>query len=413
MNRSILKNYLANIFGLSVNFFNQLAMIPLYINFWGVDRYADWIIITSLSTFFSMSDLGLNRASNNEFVVQYAKKDYIRCKSLMANSLLFIFLTLIFFILLSFAISYFFGFKILLSVKSFGENQTTLAFMFLICQVFLTMLGRVYHGVFRAVNLTHKAILIDNIVKLCEIIVLLIGVIKHCDIVNILFFYNIPVVIGIFFKRYVSSKYFKYKFEYSNFDKNVLVGLMKPSIAFMLLPLGQAVASQGVVFLINIFLGSTLLVAFTTIRTLVNVIRQLMNMLSISVNPIICSLHAKEDWIGLKKVYLSSLILTFFTTTLSVIGLYIFGEYAYLLWIKNSVEFDNIFFNGMLVVLFFSSLWGISSVIPLATNTHFKFTVVFLFSQITAFILCYFGLVVCNTSCITNFGVLLISIFNL
>jgi hypothetical protein len=47
----------------------------------------------------------------------------------------------------------------------------------------------------------------------------------------------------------------------------------------------------------------------------------------------------------------------------------------------------------MLVVLFFSSLWGISSVIPLATNTHFKFTVVFLFSQITAFILCYFGLV--------------------
>jgi type III secretory pathway component EscR len=43
----------------------------------------------------------------------------------------------------------------------------------------------------------------------------------------------------------------------------------------------------------------------------------------------------------------------------------------------------------MLFVLLISCLSGLSSVIPLSTNTHVRFTIVFLISQVAGVALCY------------------------
>jgi ABC-type nitrate/sulfonate/bicarbonate transport system permease component len=50
---------------MGVNFLNQIAMVPLFISLWGVDKYADWILITALSSFFTITNMGLNHATNN------------------------------------------------------------------------------------------------------------------------------------------------------------------------------------------------------------------------------------------------------------------------------------------------------------------------------------------------------------
>jgi ABC-type nitrate/sulfonate/bicarbonate transport system permease component len=63
--KSIAKNYTANGIGLGIRFLEQIALVPLFISFWGITKYADWVLITAFSSFFSMADMGLNTVTTN------------------------------------------------------------------------------------------------------------------------------------------------------------------------------------------------------------------------------------------------------------------------------------------------------------------------------------------------------------
>lgn len=390
--RTIVKNFAANSFGMGVNFLNQIAIVPLFITHWGVDKYADWILITAFSSFFAMTDLGLNRASNNEFVIKYQQKDYLTCVRLQTNAFLFVLSVFSIFLTISILISALWGFKSLLGVRVFSEIETSVAFILLLSDVFLSMYGRVYHGVFRATSRTHVAIIIDNIVRVANVLVLFCSIYFEVGLIAMLIVYLIPTLLGILFKHLYSERIFSVRLSFKGFDLKTFRALIKPSIAFMLFPLGQAVSNQGLVFVISTILGPAILVTFTTTRTLVNFLRQLMNMLSTSINPEICAAYGRKDIKTIIDIYYRSLLITFATTSVSIAILLFLGRYIYQEWTNGAVQFNALFFGGMLFAMLFSCLWGLSSVIPLATNTHERFTIAFLTSQVTGVLLCYFFL---------------------
>jgi O-antigen/teichoic acid export membrane protein len=387
--RSIVKNLAANSFGMGVSFLSQIAMVPLFITFWGVGKYADWILITALSSFFAMTDMGLNRASNNEFVIKYHQKDYDTCSKLQTNAFLFVLLVFGIFILISVLISTIWGFKEILGVENFSEKETSVAFILLLCEVFAMMYGRVYHGIFRATSRTHIVIVVDNLIRMGELIILFCGIYFKMDIISMLTLYLLPSLAGILFKHFISRKTFASGLLLSNFDRDVFKGIVKPALAFMLFPLGQAVSSQGMVFIVNILLGGTVLVAFTTTRTLVNFLRQVVNMLSTSINPEICAAYGRRDFQTILKLYNRSLVITFVTTIVCITILLFSGKFIYTEWTKNAIIFNDVFFTGMLFVLLISCLSGLASVIPLSTNTHVRFTTAFILSQVAGVLLCY------------------------
>ena len=386
---SIVKNFAASIFGMGVSFLNQIAMVPLFIMYWGIDKYADWILITALSSFFAMTDMGLNRASNNEFVIKYNQKDYDTCLKLQTNAFLFVLSVFGVFLLISVLIFALWGFKGILGVEHFTEKETSVGFVLLLCEVFAMMYGRVYHGIFRAISRTHIVIVADNLIRMAELIILFCGIFFKMDIILMLTLYLIPSITGILFKHFSSRKTFASGLYLRNFDRAVFKSIVKPSLAFMFFPLGQAVSSQGMVFVVNILLGGAFLVVFTTTRTLVNFLRQMMNMLSTSINPEICAAYGRKDYKTILNIYNKSLVITFAATLLCIILLVFTGKTIYMEWTKHAIVFNEVFFLGMLLVLLISCLSGLSSVIPLSTNTHVRFTIVFLISQVGGVVLCY------------------------
>ncbi|MCL7988647.1 hypothetical protein M8998_11930 [Sphingobacterium sp. lm-10] len=387
--KAIVKNLAANSFGMATNFVAQIAMVPLFITYWGVGKYADWILITALSTFFAMTDMGLNRASNNEFVIQYQRHEYQRCEKLQLNAFLFILLVFLSFTSLSAFVSTQWGLKGMLGVSSFTEIEVSATFILLLSQVFITMYGRVYHGVFRATAKTHIAIVVDNVIRILELIVLFLSVFFGLDIITLSSLYIIPSIGGCIFKHVYTRSIFSVKLSFGNFDRDIFVTMIRPSLAFMAFPLGQAIQNQGLVFVVNTFLGGAILVAFTTTRTLLNFLRQIMNMLSTSVNPEVCAAYGRKDIKAIFDIYYRSLIVTGVTTLVCMLMLLLVGKFIFLEWTKHAVPFDHAFFTGMLFVMFVSCIWGLASVIPLSTNTHTKFTLTFLLFQFLGVGVCY------------------------
>ena len=51
---------MANLFGISVNLLNQVVLVPLYLTYWSVDRYGDWIVLNALASLTILIALGIN-----------------------------------------------------------------------------------------------------------------------------------------------------------------------------------------------------------------------------------------------------------------------------------------------------------------------------------------------------------------
>jgi len=387
--KSIAKNYAANLFGMGVQFLNQIAMVPLFISLWGVDKYADWILISALSSLFSMTNQGLNTVTNNEFVIRYQQNDFTTCAKLLTNAFFMVLLVGGVLMLLSAGVTASWGFKSLLHTTVFSEIETSLAFMLLLSNVFIKMYGAIYNGIYYAVRKAYFVSTLWNVLRLAELFILFVGILLKMNIITLLLVYNIPALTGIVFSHCYTRRWFDASLSMKNLDKKTFRDMLKPSVAFMMMPLGFAVSNQGLVFVVNALLGPIVLVAFTTTRTLVNFLKQLMNLLAGAIWPEITAAYGRGDKVSLKNLYYRSLVITFAMTAASIVVLLFVGKPIYLAWTKHAVMFDSLFFDGMLLVLLVSCLWGLSSVIPLATNTHGRFTIAFLISQSAGVVLCF------------------------
>jgi O-antigen/teichoic acid export membrane protein len=381
--KSIAKNYAANTVGLVLRFLEQIVMVPLFISFWGVTKYADWILITSLSLFFVITNMGLNTASTNEFIIKYQQREYAVCLKLLINTFLFITFVGLACIFLSIIVALTVGFKEILKVSVFSESETSIVFILLLVQIFIRMYNGVYHGIYRATSHTHMSSMIENSVKLTEVIILFVGIVLKVNIVLIILVYIVPVSISIVYKHWYVQRWFETNFTIRLFDWPLIKSLAKPSFAFMLMPLGYAVSNQGMIFVVNTLAGSAALIIFTTTRTVVNFLRSFMNLLSYAIEPEVSVAYGKRNFSIITKLYHRSFIITFILSLFCIVLLFIFGRPVYLIWTKHVLSFEAVFFYGMLAVLLVSCLWGITSTILLATNTHASFSLAFLITQLT------------------------------
>jgi O-antigen/teichoic acid export membrane protein len=367
-------------------------MVPLFISLWGVNKYADWIILSALSSFFTMADVGLNTVTINQFVIKYQQKEYIQCSKLLMNAFLFIATTGFCVIIMSIGFSFLFDIKKLLHVSVFSAHETIFIFIVLLLGVFLQMYVAVYNGIYRATSHAHVFLIIHHFIRLLELLILSIGVIFNLNMYLLMFLYIIPEFIAIILIHLYAKKWFDFKYSIRLFDAPLLKSLIKPSFSFMLMPLGYAISNQGMILIISNLLGAVILVIFTTTRTLVNFIYSAMGVLSTAVWPEISVAYGRKDKKILSALYKHSLIITAILAFVCIFILVFAGEPIYLIWTRHAIAFDAIFFYGMLFTLFIAALWGIASVLPLATNNHGSFSVVFLISQSASVLLTYISL---------------------
>ena len=96
------RNLIANLFGLGVNLLNQIVLVPFYIIYWGNELYSDWIVLSSLTAIFSMSDVGLNNVIQNRFSIKYSEGDIKECNSLLSCNFVIVTITFAAFLVIAF-----------------------------------------------------------------------------------------------------------------------------------------------------------------------------------------------------------------------------------------------------------------------------------------------------------------------
>ncbi len=390
--KSIFKNYLANGVGMGINFLSQIALVPMFIAFWGVSQYADWILITSFTLFFNLTDVGLNTVSNNEFVMRYHRKEYGMCVKLQVNMFVFIAVVGLALTALAAAVAWIWGYNDMLGITVFTRTETSVVFVLLIAKIFIKMYGAVYHGIFNALSRAHILIMLNNVALLGELAILFLGLWFKMEIIPLAVVYCLPVTFSAIYKHIDSQRRFRVEFSFRQFDPVLLRSIIRPSLESMAMPIGYALQNQGMIFVVNSLLGPVVLLSFTTMRTAVNFLRSITNMVTYSASPEISVAYGRGDLHTLKQVYHRAIVITMALVTALFVLLAIFGKPVYLAWTHNEVAFDPVFFYGMLVLLLISCSWICGATILGSTNQYRRYSVFFMLSIAAGVVLSYAAL---------------------
>ena len=388
INSPLKKNLFANLGGIGVQLLNQIVLVPLYLVFWNINLYGDWIVIYAIVAFFSLSDIGLNTVSSNRFVISYQKNNIAECNSILNNN--YLFLIIISVVILTGSVFYILNFDIVssLDLHYLNRNDANFVFIFTVFNVFICIYQSVVDPIYRAISKNHFMVLITNISKLLEFIIILISLIFGFSLTLMVILLILPNSFMLVYKALDTRKYFKYSLSIKFVNIRLLKKMLYPSLAYMSFPAGNTIVLQGFSLIVNRFFGAEPLVLFNTTRTLCNFTKTILLAIQQSVWPEFSIAYGKKNFDRMRTLHQKAFAISNCGAIMISIFLLLFGNYIYTVWTNGSISFSQTMIISFLIVLFLENMWTTSSVTLMAINKHsmIGLTYVFLSLIVYAFV---------------------------
>lgn len=191
----IAKNMYANLFGVIVNLLNQIVLVPLFLLMWPMELYGDWIILSSFSVFFSMTDLGFNSASMNYFSIKYAEGKYTACSKAIINNYILISVISVCILLLTVSFVCFCDIVSIFNLHSLDKSKASIIFVLLTFYVLEGMFSTIPNAIYMAKSKMYEAYFLDNLARIIEVIIIVGSLFLKLSLIWMVTIYCLPKII--------------------------------------------------------------------------------------------------------------------------------------------------------------------------------------------------------------------------
>ena len=161
----IYKTLLANSFGLFLNVISQISIIPVYISYWGVTQYGEWILLSAIPAYLTSGDLGFCAAAANKISIYGSKGDKKNAKIVFQSGLLLLSLIILFLLIVTSLSLSIIDIRKILNLQIISELDTKYIIGLLSLQIILTIPGELINGGYRSVGRFSEYILTNNVFK--------------------------------------------------------------------------------------------------------------------------------------------------------------------------------------------------------------------------------------------------------
>ncbi len=381
--KRLFKGFGANAFGQSASIFIQVVSVPIFLQVWGVELYGEWLILSTIPSYFAMSDIGFANVAANEMTMQVANKKTEDALETFQSSWLFIsFTSIIIFLILLISIWHI-PVEHLLNLKHQTHQQVVTIILLFTLHMLVKLQGGLLEAGFRCDGNYAFGVFASNVVRLLENLSVLTTVFMggspmHAALVFLWF----RILGFILMKCNLRKKSPWINYGFTKAKLETIKRLACPAFAFMGFPLGYALINQGLYTVVSVTLNPVAVVTFSTLRTISRLAFQLMVAVNSTVWPEITSAYGVGNISLVRKLHSYSCKLSIWASSLSVLFLFFFGEQILRFWTREKIEMDFAVFYTMLAIIVINSIWLTSSVVPSATNKHQKISLYFVLSTI-------------------------------
>lgn len=378
----LLRNLGAGAYGQLITVAIQLLSVPLFLHYWGVELYGEWIILSAIPAYLSMSDIGFASVAANDMTMRVAKDDKQGALEVYQSIWVFICtVSLIVGCALTLLI-YKAPVNSFFSISYISTQHTQQLLIVLMLSVLIGLQNGVLSGAFRAVGRYAYGTVMGNTIRLVEWLTSMTAVVLGNSVVIVALAILAIRLLGLLIMWIVlrrQAPWLNLGFKFASRKK--IRELIKPAIAFMAFPLGLALSLQSMVIIIGITLGSSSVVIFSTYRTLTRVLVQIVALLNHSIWPEVSAAYGAGNMDLVTKLHHKSSCITFWISLIAVSTLGLLGEWVVGLWTRHAFVPNHTLFILLLATSFLNVRWHTSWIVLMATNQHNRISIAFIASS--------------------------------
>lgn len=365
----VIRSLYATGFGQVVTVLVQLVGVPLFLHFWGVEKYGLWLILSTIPTYLSLSDFGFASAAANDMTMSVAggRRD-AAVKTFQSTFAVILGVSTISALVVA-AVSVLQTRTGLLPISGFGGSGLAVLLAVFWGQVVVAQIGGVVYAGYRCDGNYAQGTLIGQLIRLVEFSVsaacLFVGGGFVAVALSVMVSRCVGVcVMGVDLRR--RSPWLPIGIRGGS--RGEIKRLVRPALAFMAIPISNALSIQGFVLVVGSLAGGSGVVLFSTYRTMTRFPLQIVGMVSNSVWPELSRSFGEGD-IGLaRKLHRVAVTSSVWLVLIATAAIVVLAEPILRLWTAGQVPFERGLFLVLAAAAVTNSLWSASSVVPASVN---------------------------------------------
>lgn len=369
--KNIYKNFLAGLFGKFGQVGVRLLQVPILISYLGVEQYGTWILLSSIPSWLSISNLGFGTVAGNDAAIAAGENNIARIEEIYSSTMVGV-VGLV--VILSFGCALIVGlvdWNIFLETTNLQLVETQLILLALSLTVLIGFIPQIESIKYRVENKNHRSIWLNNIRPWIDFLLLWVVIQLDKGMVGI-------AVSGLVSVGLYSTFVFvdtqracrRISVSKQKISKDYALHLIRKGLIFQAFPVGNAVQNQGYIMVVNYLLGPVAVTLFTTLRTLVRSANQVMELVNQSVWPELSYLLGAKRMREARDVHDKSVKISGIAALGIVLVLLAFGPFLYSFWLGKAVEVSRELLIWFILPIPLTAWWFTSSVVLVASNQY-------------------------------------------
>ena len=371
-----LSNWVSKLAGTIV----QLVQVPVFLHFWGVPLYGEWMIVTAIPSYLQISNFGFGSVAGNEMTMMTARGD--REGALRVFQSCWWLITIICtscIALLGLAV-YWLPAARYLRLHAIGESDTKWILFYLGCAVLLAQLESLLQSAYRCIGRYPYGAFLKSMFSLTAFGLMLVpvslgGGARVTALVFALANVFFTLVMCVMVRRDIP--WIRFGFRHASFAE--IRRLTKPAFAFMAFPIGNALNLQGTLMAVGYALGPTSVVIFGTARTVSRVAFQIVQMVNNTFWPEMSAAFGTNDMALTRALHRRACQMALAISLLIVAAMMTLGPWFLNHWTGGHVPPSRRLLAILLLVVIANALWSTSSTLLAAINRHQRLAAWYLF----------------------------------
>jgi O-antigen/teichoic acid export membrane protein len=417
--RRVIKNFAANVFGQLANAVYQIVALPLFLHYWNIQAYGEWLVLFSIPNILWSLEGGLSGVAANRMTVASAAGNWKLVNSLFQNVFLTQGILTVVLLLGGWTLVSNVDLRDYFHFKQISAPDTSAIIMLLLCYMLTAFYLSLFRAAYRANELEHRGVMANNLWKLTDFCLTALVLLCHGHALTMakvllggVVFWGILLYLDL--RRICPRIQFGFQHASWQESKGIFVDGM-PLLA------GQAAMAfflQGYPLVINRALGASAVVMFASVRTVSRTALQLNQVICFSSAPEVSRSYGRQDWptyVRLLKIMLASAFLAGMAT---LVGLTLFGPWIIHLWSlgKISVGHWPLFLFAVSTAL--QGIYAVGGIVLVCSNMHHLYNYLYLAVTLVAlalasFVLPIFGFNAVPATMVVQDIVLTILVFSL
>jgi O-antigen/teichoic acid export membrane protein len=383
----------ANFLGQLINLASRVLLVPLFLLAWGADIYGEWLLLSSMVAYLSLTDMGGGLYILNRMTQAYAQRDINLFRKILHTGMaLFLVIPVIVFIIFL-AIIWLSNPASFLHITLTSHRAVFLILAILAFQLVISLPYGILVRIYRAVEMLPRGVMLTNLMQLMSLVLVTGGLWLRWSMVVIAALQVIPYGFTAAIALVDLNRKFPQLKILSLQEADLAFGLsfIKPSVHFFLIQLSQAFSIQGIILIVGMVLGPIQVVLFSTMRTIINLIRSIFEQVSFAAWPEMTRLDSQDDIEKLQMLFRLVLRSTLIAAVFFIAIFHFYGGFIYHFWLRKTVPFQQPVMDLFLIYMGQFIFWLTCSHPLLATNRHHTVSKMLVVSSILTLVLAYWG----------------------